>query len=351
MSDAAPPAASPSESQLPPAPTAASVKTGWLPPLLIAGAFLAFYQLSMSLRSNSLGAVLTTTVISLGLLIWYTASLARSLATPQSAIMSALVAAVVILPLRMMFILVQRRAIQHVLPPWSWMLEVPGLPDVALIWFAVSLGVGLSRIIRTANLIPPVAAVLALVDVWTVLLGGPVQKLIESNDPTAQAVTQAMTVKLPAPQPTGAAPFPPAQVVGFADFLFIAFFVAAIVRFVPDPRVYRRMLWALIVVLCGYMLLIVFRDNLMLPALVPMAVVMIALHWRHFHYDRSEAFALLYAVLFIALIAVGFWFYGRKPAPPAEPPRADAANGRTVLAKPNGLQPPEDGHTRFSSMT
>src|SRR5438477_524299 len=81
------------------------------------------------------------------------------------------------------------------------------------------LGVLLSRLLRSANMIPPVAAVLALVDIWTVLLGGPVQKAIESQTPASKAVVSAMTVPLPSAPKTGAAPF---VVVGFADFLFAA---------------------------------------------------------------------------------------------------------------------------------
>jgi hypothetical protein len=46
---------------------------------------------------------------------------------------------------------------------------------------------------------------------------------------------------------------------------------------------------------------------------------MIALHWRQFHYERSELYALLYAALFIALIAAGFWYFGRqRDASPAD---------------------------------
>ena len=46
--------------------------------------------------------------------------------------------------------------------------------------------------------------------------------------------------------------------------------------------------------LSAYMLLVHF-SGLSLPALLPLAVVMLALHWRYFQYSRSEVFALLYA--------------------------------------------------------
>src|SRR5207244_2528136 len=89
-------------------------------------------------------------------------------------------------------------------------------------------------------------------------------------------------------------------------------------RFVPTRAAYLRTLYGLVGILCVYMLIVLFKD-MNLPALLPMAVLVIAIHWRHFHYERSELFALLYAALFIALIALGFWYVARRqPAPVAE---------------------------------
>ena len=169
-------------------------------------------------------------------------------------------------------------------------------------------------------MIPPVAAVLALGDIWTVFLG-PVGKIVRSDNPTASKITEAMTVPLPAPTKTGASPISPTLVIGFADFLFIAFFVAAITRFVPNERAYLRLLGILIILLSAYMLVVYF-SGWSLPALLPLAVVMLALHWRYFHYSRSEMFALLYAGVFILLIGAGFWYMNQhfvvaeKPAIP-----------------------------------
>src|SRR5437763_16231487 len=168
-------------------------------------------------------------------------------------------------------------------------------------------------------MIPPVAAVLALVEILTVLLGGPVKQIMESPNLVAHAVTQAMTAQMPSIR-MGAAPYRPSSMVGFADFVFIAFFVAAVCRFVQVQGTYKKTLVGLIAVLCAYMPLVHFFDwNL--PALVPMGAIMIALHWRHFHYERSEAFALLYAGVFIAIIALGFWYFGKRNVSPAEQPR------------------------------
>jgi hypothetical protein len=199
--------------------------------------------------------------------------------------------------------------------PWVLFAMVPGLPELLLIWFACSLGGAVARLLRGANMIPPVAAVLALVDIWTLLLGGPVSKVMQSSAPAAQAATRALTVPLPA-SARGAMPM---VAIGFADFLFIAFFVAAMCRFAPAATAYRRSVIALIAVLCPYMALVMFSDNIPflaswpgLPALLPMALIMIIVHWRHFHYDRSEVFALLYAACFIAAIIGAFLYFGHK---------------------------------------
>lgn len=223
---------------------------------------------------------------------------------------------VAVIPFRLMLV-----GIVRPMAPWTWMVMVPGLPDMLFIWFAAALGTLLSLILRGVNMIPPIATVMALVDMWTVLAGGPVQQIMTSDNAVAKAVTNTMTVRMAAPQAHGAEPMGGA--VGFADFLFIAFFIAAMIRFVPTAKVYSKTLLVLIVILCAYML-IVFATGLGLPALVPMSIAMIAIHWRHFHYERSELFALLYAGLFILLIVGVFWFLRRRLDPIA--PRVDEMN-------------------------
>jgi hypothetical protein len=191
--------------------------------------------------------------------------------------------------------------------PWSWVLAVPGLAELAFILFGVSVGAALSRILRSANMIPPVAGVLALVDIWTVLLGGPVQRVMESAAPSAQRLTEAMTIRLPAPT-SGAAPM---AVVGFADFVFIAFFVAAMCRFEGDAVGYGRTVRPLAAVLAAYMVVVLLTDW-RLPALVPMAAVVLAVHWRRFRYSRSEAIALIYAAALVAVLLGGAVWLSRR---------------------------------------
>lgn len=300
---------------------------GWAAPFGAGALYLVFCYVAPRVRTNSTGAMLVSTILSLALVICFAALLARQLRTPRTILVSGILAAVIAIPLRVLLISGSPMA-------FGLHARVPGLLDILFIWLAVSLGAALSRILRGANLIPPVAAVLALVDVWTVMLGGPVQHLMQSSHPAAQAVTRFATVQLPSPRPHGAAPM--SAVVGFADFLFVAFFVAAMYRLAPGGATFRRTVVGLVVVLCAYML-VVFQTGWALPALLPMAITMIALHWRHFHYDRSEAFALLYAAVFIVLILAGFWYYSSRLTPPPHdgPPgesAESAAMAEMVLA-------------------
>lgn len=286
--------------------------SSWGVPALAALAFLLFWQIAPRVRVDGVAMVLASTVVSLALVIWLTAHLALALRTVRSLVLSVLVSGGLVVPLLTMF------ALRRPVAPWVYLVFVPGLPHLLTIWFAASIGAALSRLVRAANMIPPVAAVLALVDIWTVLLGGPVQQAMRSQTPAAQAVVRSLTVPLPAPESRGpnAAPM---MVVGFADFLFIAFFMAALHRFLGGLPAFRRTIWVLIVVLCAYML-VVFFTGWSLPALVPMAIVLIGMHWSAFHYERSEAFALLYAGFFIVAIAAGFWlFAGSRPEPAGEP--------------------------------
>lgn len=311
MSDAAPPVTTAESASAAPATTD---RPGWVGPVAVAIVWLAFWQVAPRLRADSVGAVIISTVVSLSLIVWFVAQVARALRTARAIVLNGILAAGFVLPLRIM------AGSGRIIAPWNILPHIPGLPDLLFVWFAACIGTSLSRLLRGANMIPPVAAVLALVDTWTVLLGGPVQRIMQSANPMARAITKAMTVTLPGPR-AGASPIQISTIVGFADFLFIAFFIAAVVRFVELSGAYRSTTRATIAVLSIYMIVINF-TGWSLPALVPLAVVMIALHWRHFHYDRSEAFALLYAVLFIVVIAAGFWFLGRSPRPTQDAPRA-----------------------------
>lgn len=294
--------------------------------LLVSAAYIGLWTFAPRIRTESLVPVLATTVLSLALIIWLPAQYAHGSRRVRTLLAHALLAGLLIVPLRLG--LVMGRPVV----PWSSILAVPGLADLIFVWFAATLGCLLSLLLRSANLIPPVAVVLALVDIWTVQFGGPVQRIMESESPVAESVVQAMTVQLPAPT-HGASPFPPSSIVGFADFLFVAFFIHAVMRLADGLARYRKTLTVLILVLCAYILLQRFLDPPpALPALVPMAVVMIGMHWRAFHYERSEKLALLYASILIAVLGAAWWLFVWRPSRTARPQERAAAVHPACLA-------------------
>ncbi len=254
---------------------------------------LVFWQVAPRVRDERLVSVLVATVIALVLAVLVTASAARSMRSLRSVLAVACVSAAIVVPVRVLY------AWGRVVPPWGWVLAVPGASELAFMLLGASIGVLLGRLLRSANMIPPAAGALALVDVYTVLLGGPVQQVLHSSTEAARRVTEVMTAKLPTPT-TGAAPI---VVVGFADFVFMAFFVSAMCRFLGDRIGYGKTVGPLAVILSLYMG-VVLLTGWSLPALVPMAAVVLIRHWRRFEYSRSERFALLYAGL-IALAVLG----------------------------------------------
>jgi hypothetical protein len=282
-----------------------SRRSGSLLLLLIGAGYLAYWQVVPRIKSGELWVVLLSTLISLSLAVWLAAQIARSQSGSRSVLIGLAVTAACIIPLKTSV------AWRQPLAPWTLLAAVPGLPDVLFIWFGACLGALLSRLLRGLNLVPPVAAALALVDIWTVLLGGPVQQIMQSDNPVAKAATQAMTVPLPRPEVVANSAMPFQMQVGFADFLFIAFFVAALTRFVPEARAYRQTLASLVVTLALYMGIVIYWS-IDLPALLPMAAVVLAVNWRRFQYTRSEKFAMAYALVAVGTIVFAFWRISRS---------------------------------------
>ena len=272
--------------------------------------YLLFWQIVQRIPSGDGRLILATTLISLGITLLFTVCAARSLRSPLALGLCLGVAALLVLPSLLPFMVraFPQWAVWGTLAPFYKSYRrayhaVPGLDGLLLILLAVGLGVLVSRLVREFKILLPMAIALALVDLYVVFGGGLVTQAQSGKAPVAQAAMQALTVQLPTVQPkTGAAPMQLA--VGFADFLFIALFFACFARFeIPA----RKTFYVLCAVLMAYMV-IVFLTNWALPALVPIAVVIIGMNLRRFRYERSEAFALLYAGLILAAVVAVFYF-------------------------------------------
>lgn len=281
--------------------------------------YLVLWQVAPGIRWESHVPTVVSTLAAVTLALLFGAYLARSALSPRSALWLTGAAALCAVPLRL------GTAFGAMPQPWRLMAAAPGLPDLCVVALAAGLGVQLSRLLRAPNLILPVAVVLAMTDIWTVMLNGPVQRIMQSQTETAQRITTAMMVGLPPKElQTGAAPMAGA---GFADFLFVAFFVAAVTRFAPADALFRATVKWVVGVLALYMLIVMF-SGLALPAMAPIAVTVIILHRRLFTYTRAEVFAMIYALLLLAAVIGGMWMLSR-PGPAARQTEGEGPGGAT----------------------
>ncbi|MCW3051478.1 MAG: hypothetical protein JWN14_648 [Chthonomonadales bacterium] len=268
---------------------------------------LLFWPIVRAIPSGSMVLVGITTLISLFLVLLFTVRMARAIRSPRAILLNLLLSFLVLLPsLVPIFV--------NLTPAWTgWGALLPywktyrngfraisGLDTLLLIWLATSLGAAISRLVREFKLLLPMGVALAMVDLYTVFGGGVVDTAISGKNTMAKVAMNALTAQLPTMQPIkGAAPF--VLNIGFADFLFIAVFFACFVRFdIPSRRTFQ----VLFVTLFLYMT-VVFLGGPPLPALVPVAAVVVGMNWRRFRYERSEAFALFYVGLILSGI-LGF---------------------------------------------
>jgi len=172
-----------------------------------------------------------------------------------------------------------------------------------LILAAIGLGCLLSRLIREKNLLVPVVPFAALVDAITVLT--PVGFVKRVMEVAPQVVERASVAVMTAPT---AAPsverVMPIVLIGAGDFIFLALYAACLYRF--QLRAFTTAL-GLFFVLWGYLVIVMLGVMTALPALVPMAVVVLAVNWREFRLSRQEKWASL--VVVGATAALLLWLY------------------------------------------
>lgn len=291
---------------------------------LAAACYLLLFNVSPLLPWSGIWVVGVMTFVSLILVLLFTVTAARTMRTRRLSDWNLLAAGLLAIPYVAIQLLHTR------FPEWNWkaifhfpliyvygkVISIPGLMGLFLIWFATGVGVLIARLVREMKILLPMAVVLALVDLYVVFGGGLVTQAQSGNAPVAAAAVKALTVALPTASPkTGAAPMQLA--VGFADFLFIATFFACFARFGVSSR---RTFYALCLVLTGYMMIVATQD-VSLPALVPIAVVIVGMNLRHFQYTREERFAMLYAGIIVTVV-LGFMVYRSQPKESTYSPRA-----------------------------
>ncbi len=269
---------------------------------LCCAAFLLFYQITLHIHNDSELVVALSTLASLCLTLLCVVFAARAMRDRNVLAAAGGGAAVLIAPALLAAQIGPR------FPNWTgWrtlgpaleiyfrsLNAVPGLRGLLLITLAAAVGVLLSRLVKEIKILLPIGVMLALVDLYVVFGGGLVTQA-QQGDKAAQTAMQSLTVALPTVQRAAPNALPMELRVGFADYLFIALFFACFAKFgIPA----RRTFVVLSGVLALYML-VVLATGTALPALVPIAAVIILMNLRRFRYDRAEAFALFYAGLII----------------------------------------------------
>ncbi len=187
------------------------------------------------------------------------------------------------------------------------------IQDLALLGAATFAGTLLARLIRHANMIGPVGAAIALIDIWGVLFGGIVSQLMtnEATKPLAdKAMAAGPTLGGASAKQTGFSIALPA--IGVGDFLFMALLLSVLVNLSMNWRTSARLMWVLI---CGALLAIQFLPFPALPGLLFIGAAAVLPNWKFFKFTRDEQFALLYAGFFVLLLTVGLYFGFRAMLP------------------------------------
>ena len=161
---------------------------------------------------------------------------------------------------------------------------------LAIITAAASIGYLVALRVRDRNLLLPVVMFAAYIDFWTVTRG-PVSAVLEK----APEVAMAVAAPIPA---AGTGVFVPMTMVGPGDFLFMALVFAAVHRLGLNGA---RNYWFVFAGMTLGMLAVLFGLLPALPALVVLAVSVVAANWGKFKLTRQEAVST--AIVGLVLLA------------------------------------------------
>ncbi len=179
--------------------------------------------------------------------------------------------------------------------------------DMALLCAAMFGGVSLARMIRTPNMLGPIGGIIAVIDIWGVLFGGPISKIMASEAAapiTEKAMTSGPQIgAIGATNPAFSIPLPQ---IGVGDFLFLAFLLGIIVIHRMN---WRTPAWATWLLVSGALLSITFLPFFpALPGLLFIGAGAVLPNLKYFTYTRDEKFALLWAGVLVLVMTVGIHF-------------------------------------------
>jgi len=176
--------------------------------------------------------------------------------------------------------------------------------SVTLLLLGTFFGLLVARIIRHANMLGPIGAMVALIDIWGVLFGGIVSQLL-TNKHTQNVAHHAMASgpKLGAAASKFHLELP---AIGIGDYLFLALFLGVLVRFRMNWRASAIWMWAGVSLALLAIVLLPFVPAL--PGLLFLGAGAVLPNLRYFKFTREERFALLYAGVFVLILTVGLYF-------------------------------------------
>lgn len=192
---------------------------------------------------------------------------------------------------------------------------VGALQDAAMIAGATFAGTILARMIRHPNMLGPIGAAIALIDIWGVLFGGIVSQML-TNQATQPLAEHAMAAgpKIGAADVarTGFSLNIPA--IGVGDFLFMGLLLSVLINLAMNWRDSARLMFALVALA---LLAITFLPWFpALPGLLFIGAAAVLPNMKYFRFTREEQFALLYAGIFVVILTVGLYFGFKAVLPP-----------------------------------
>jgi hypothetical protein len=173
------------------------------------------------------------------------------------------------------------------------------IADTLILAAALLLGSSISGLIRHANLLPPVAIVLTVVDIWTVWLGGfvaRIQQKAQEGVVIAQRVIEAATVKMPTVA-TAQYAHVGIPVIGIGDLFFAAFLFALLWKFGLNAR--SAFFLSVVFVIFGLMLAQLPFVPLGVPGLPFIVLAILLPNLKSFRYTPEEKKALLIGAIFL----------------------------------------------------
>ena len=187
--------------------------------------------------------------------------------------------------------------------------ETTGIAQLARIGWPMALGFLVAGLVKDRNLIPPIAIVLATVDILAVFAPVGTVKIAMHNE-KIRPIFDAVAIQVPK---VGTA-LPVAQ-MGPADFLFLGMFFYAIFKF--GMRAKETLYWVA-PALAIYLAIVVFWGDKKLfglplgalPALVPIGVAVVVANRDQFSMTKQEkamTFGVLALCLAVLMIAAVLW--------------------------------------------